>query len=116
VTFRSIPSTDAAVSGADRRLAALAAALLPDRGPALLTRSCAVPAALEEAARLAALPRSERLRALAAALAAAEPPAGPSPDPERPRVAAVVRAVQAGREVEPEVSPLVARIAQAWRG
>jgi hypothetical protein len=60
-----------AVATADRRLAALAAALAGDRAPALLSR-LATPgtaAAAALAARLAAAPRAERLRALSAELA-----------------------------------------------
>lgn len=76
-------------------LAALAAVFAPTRAPAALART-PDPALGAEGARLAPLPRAERLAALAEAL-----PAAPSASPrareaaaivERPRLAALLRA------------------------
>jgi len=59
------------VTASERRLAAVAAALAPDRAARLCARLAGPRAAPAVAAAraLAALPRAERLRALAAALA-----------------------------------------------
>jgi hypothetical protein len=89
-------------------LTALAAAFAPARAAACLSR--APDAALAaEAARLAPLPRAERLDALASALVAQPPPSPRARElvaaAERPRVAAVVRGVGGGA-----VRPLFARL------
>jgi hypothetical protein len=87
---------------ADRRLAALAAAVARERAAGLLARHGA-PGAADAAAHartLADAPRADRLRALAAALAGG----GAAPahhraeaaDQERPRVAAILAAVATG--------------------
>jgi hypothetical protein len=91
------------VTDADRRLAALAAALLRERAPALLARLAAPDStALVALARdLASAPRAERLRALGGAL---EPPRSTAASraavaaaaAERPRVAAVLGALATG--------------------
>jgi hypothetical protein len=88
------------VTGAVRRLCALAALFAPERAPALVARVAgAPPGAGAEAARLVAAARRERLHALAEVLELAR---GAAPDPralaaaERPRVAEVLLAVGAG--------------------
>jgi hypothetical protein len=90
-------------------LAALAAAFLPSTAAAVLARH-PEPALPREAARLAVLPRPERLAALAEALAARPRPSRAAREDaaarERPRLAAALRA---GEEADP-LSPLLARL------
>ncbi|ACG71980.1 conserved hypothetical protein [Anaeromyxobacter sp. K] len=85
------------MTGADRRLAAAAAALAPGRAQALLARGPS-PAASEEAARLARLPGGARLDALAAAVE-------PAPGERRARARAVAAAER------PRVARLLADLA-----
>jgi hypothetical protein len=89
------------VNDGDRRLVALAALFAPASAQALLGRAAGGAADLPaQAARLAGAPRRERLRTLAAALAvdtaAARRRADVATALERPRVAAVLRAVAGG--------------------
>lgn len=90
-------------------LAALAAAFLPSAVAAVVARH-PEPALAREAARLAVLPRPERLAALAEALAARPRPSLAAREDaaarERPRLAAALRA---GEEADP-LSPLMARL------
>lgn len=83
-----------ALASEDRRLAALAATLLPERARVLLARG-PFPVAADEAARLAALPRGDRLAALAGALALELPAARvtAAAAAERPAVASLLRCV-----------------------
>ncbi|BDG04364.1 hypothetical protein [Anaeromyxobacter oryzae] len=94
----------------DRRLVALAAALLPDRARRLLARAPA-PSLADEGARLAALARRDRLAALAASLSGT---AGPARAPasaaaERGAVAELLRRVARG-EVPPGPAPALVRL------
>lgn len=98
---------------ADCRLAAAAACLAGPRAAALLARASKEAAA--EAARLAARPRGERLRALGAALEGAAPAsrserARELADRERPRVAALVDRLGHGSQPGPGVAPALARL------
>jgi hypothetical protein len=105
----------------DGKLAALTAAFANERAPALLSRlagSCAV-AAVEAAGRLAAAPRERRLVALAAALSGDADGGQASADAaaalERPRVAAVLRALGAGA-LPPGASPSLVRLCRERMG
>jgi hypothetical protein len=99
----------------DRRLVALAAAFAPERAGRLLSRLGTLDAeeACSGAAALATAGRTERLAALATALA--EPARGGAPGVpaeraavgERPRVAAVLRGLAAGGEVAGAAPTLV---------
>jgi hypothetical protein len=89
------------VSDGDSALVALAALFAPASAPALLERTSGGAADLPaRAARLAGSPRRERLRTLAAVLAvdttAVRRRADAAAALERPRVAAVLRAVAGG--------------------
>lgn len=91
------------MSPGDACLAALATALDPGGAPARL-RLAACPDAADEAIRLAALPRQERLLALAAALDAVEPGgdrqgAAASPSSESPRLARALERARAGEDL-----------------
>lgn len=99
----------------ERRLAALAAVFAPGRAEALLRRS-AGPASAEAiafAVGLAAAPRRERLEALARALApdgaGVRAQAHRVAQLERPRVAALLRALGEG-ESPGEALPLLVRL------
>jgi hypothetical protein len=94
---------------ADHRLAALLAALAPGRASALLARCGAGRDAVDEARRLAALSRRERLAALGRAVADPPGSGGIAPEHERPRLAAVVERVAAGLPPPASVSPLLVR-------
>jgi hypothetical protein len=98
------------VTPGDRRLVALAAALLPDRARALLGRAPAS-AAAEEGGRLAALPGPERLAALAAALHVHRAPARAAlvTAAERATVGAHLAALARG-EVPSGVTPALLRL------
>jgi hypothetical protein len=86
----------------DRRLAALAAAFAGGRAPALLSRLSGprALAGVKDADRLASAPRRERLAALSAAVSVEPGRARTSAEAasalERPRVAALLRAVASG--------------------
>jgi hypothetical protein len=99
------------VTSGDRRLAALAAALAPADAPRIISRGRS-PACAAETARLAALPRTDRLAALAAALAvpAAAADRHGSQRAERPRIASLLSDVGGGRTARPGVSPLLLRV------
>jgi hypothetical protein len=104
------------VTDADRRLAALAAALLRERAPALLARlgSPGTPALAAHARDLASAPRAERLRALGGALEpalgrAAARAAVTAAGAERPRVADLVDALAAGT-VPRGAAPVLVRL------
>jgi hypothetical protein len=109
------------VTDADRRLAALAATLARERAGALLARLGA-PGASEAAAHARTLgeaPRSERLRALADALAQAGPgepvERGAAAVAERPRVAAILGAVRSG-VARPGASGILVRLCRERLG
>lgn len=100
---------------ADRRLGALAALFAPGRARALAARASdpGALASLEDSARLATAPRRERLAALATAVSA-DPGASracaeAAAALERPRVAAVLRALGSGTPA-PDVSPPLLRL------
>ncbi|MGC3997848.1 MAG: hypothetical protein QM767_10300 [Anaeromyxobacter sp.] len=95
------------MSPEDRRLAALLAALLPARAAAVLARGPG--AAAQEAARLAGLPRQDRLAALERALereGAADPAATAAL--ERPRMAAALAELARGGGAE--LPPVLVRL------
>jgi type III secretion system YscQ/HrcQ family protein len=101
----------------DRRLAALAAALAKGRAAELLARG-AGQACAAEAARLSGLSRAERIGALAASLGG-QPrtfAAVGRTSRERPRIAALVRAIASGAPPREGVSPLLARLAREQSG
>jgi hypothetical protein len=108
------------VSPADRLLAALAAALVPERAAVLLARlgSADAGTARAHAERLAAASRAERLSAVAAAVAAVHggAPGRPSSPGERPRVAGVLRALRGGLGPGPAVSPALLRVCRERLG
>jgi hypothetical protein len=87
------------VTELDLRVSTLAAVFAPERAPALLSRlsSPGAPGAALHAERLTGLPRRERLRALAAALApdaaAVRAAAEDAACRERPRVAMLLTAL-----------------------
>jgi hypothetical protein len=97
----------------DRGLAALAAVFAGGRAPALLSRVSGplAVAGVEDAGRLATAPRKDRLAALSGAMsfepkrvrAAAEAAAAL----ERPRVAALLRALGSGSPAPRSSAPLV---------
>lgn len=91
-------------------VAVLAASFLPARAAAVLARH-ADPAAAPEAARLAGLPRAERLAELEAALAAVRPPSRAAREAlaalERPRLGAQVRAGNEAFALHPLLRRLV---------
>jgi hypothetical protein len=97
----------------DRRLAALAVAFAKGRAPALLSRLSGprAVAAAESAGRLEAAPRHDRLAALAAAMSRDPGPPLASSEAgatlERPRVAAVMRAIASGAPPPGASAPLV---------
>lgn len=99
-----------------RRVAALAAVFAPSTAGALLARMADPDAAdaLAGAGALASASRRDRLRALAGALAA-DPELGRARADgavasERPRVAALLRAVAAGEPSPPGASPVLVRL------
>jgi hypothetical protein len=108
------------VTGADRRLAALAALFAPEDASALLA-GLGEPFADDVArrvARLAEAPRQERLAALGAALASDGPDPAGAAGGERPRVAAALRRVASGSATEARalrrlVAERVARLVSA---
>ncbi len=108
----------AALSAADRRLAALAATFAPDVAARIMSRLAGGELAAAWGQALAALPRAERLAALAGALASfAEPvslAAGQAMlDAERPAVARALHRLVRGRAPWPGgVHPLLARAAR----
>jgi hypothetical protein len=97
----------------ERRLAALAAAFAAERAPALLARASGAGAlaVAEEAARLASGPREGRLAALAASVpldeGAARAAAEAAAALERPRVAAVLRALGSPSRAPRASAPLL---------
>lgn len=99
----------------ERRLASLAGLFAPDRAGALLGRVRGAGAAetIEHAERLAAAPRRERLQALAAAMTSdvrsARARAEDAAMLERPRIAALLRALAAG-ESSRSAAPVLVRI------
>jgi hypothetical protein len=99
----------------ERRLAALAAAFAGARAPALLSRVSGprAVAGVEDAGRLAAGPRHERLAALSGAMSIEpgrdEATAEAAAALERPRVAALLRALGSGSPV-PQASPPLLRL------
>jgi hypothetical protein len=101
------------VTPSERRLAAVAAVFAPQAAARLLSRAPSA-ACAEEATRLSTLSRADRIAALSTALADPQPvpPArGPgAPDAERPRLAALLAEVAAGRAAGPGVAPLLLRI------
>lgn len=102
------------MTAAERRLAAAAACIAGERAPALLARGPA-PEARAEAARLACLPREERLRALGATLQGAPPAeldarAAELARRERPRLAALVSALARGEPPGPGIVPALGRL------
>jgi hypothetical protein len=100
-------------TGRERRLAALAAAFAGGRASSLLSRLGGPRAvsAVEDAGRLASAPRRDRLSALAAAMSsdpeAARASAEAASALERPRVAALLRAMGAGDAPAGAAPPLV---------
>ncbi|WP_041448107.1 hypothetical protein [Anaeromyxobacter sp. Fw109-5] len=108
------------MSPADRLLACLAAAMAPQRAPALLSRlgSAGAGAALAHGGRLALTGRGDRLAALAAALASAHAaaPARPSPTAERASVTGVLLALRGGLAPPAAVSPVLARLCRERLG
>ncbi len=101
---------------ADRRVGALAAALVPDRAAALLSR-LATPGASDVVAhahRLVRSTRRDRLQALSAALATDPRSAGAAAAAlaalERPRVAELLRSVAAGTPEAGGASPVLVRL------
>lgn len=109
------------MTDADLRVATLAALFAPASAAALLGRlggpgaACAV----DHAARLALAPRRVRLDALAAALFADAPAARAAAEAtsrlERPRVAALLRALASGAPT-PEVAPALLRLCRERLG
>ncbi|HEY6100622.1 MAG TPA: hypothetical protein VIW03_14390 [Anaeromyxobacter sp.] len=101
------------MTAGERRLVALAALFAPGRAHALLARVTgpAAAAGVEDAARLAASPRRERLGALAAAIAMEAGPSRASAEAaaalERPRVAAVLRSLTSRTTAAGASAPLV---------
>lgn len=101
------------MSARDRRLAALAAAFAAGRAQALLSRLSGPRALMgvRDADRLASAPRRERLAALSAAMSVEPGRARTSAEAvaalERPRVAALLRAVGSGSAAPGASSPLV---------
>ncbi len=104
------------MNDADRRVVALAAALVPERTPALLARLATADAADAVALgqRLARATRRDRLQALSAALAT-----DPRRDVavaealatlERPRLARLLRSLAAGSPDGEEASPVLVRL------
>jgi hypothetical protein len=107
------------VTDGARRVAALAAVLAPARAGALLARLPEA-GAPESAAALAAAPRQDRLRALAGALAAdpgeARARAEGAAAAERPRIAALLRALAAGEPTAPAASSVLMRLCRETIG
>lgn len=105
----------------DGKLAALAAAFARERAPALLSRlaGAGAVAAVEAAGRFAAAPRERRLAALAAAMSGPADGTQGAADAaaalERPRVAAVLRALGAGALL-PGASPSLVRLCRERMG
>ena len=108
----------AALSAADRRLAALAATFAPDVAARIMSRLTGGELAATWGQALAALPRAERLAALAGALASLAEPvnlaAGQAVlDAGRPAVASALhRLVRGGAPWPGGVHPLLARAAR----
>jgi hypothetical protein len=103
------------MSPGERRLAALAALFTPGRAAVLLGRVRAAGASgtVAHAERLAAATRRERLQALAAAMTveteSARARAEDAAELERPRIAALLRGLEAGA-TSPAASAVLLRI------
>ncbi|HSD19218.1 MAG TPA: hypothetical protein VLC54_04235 [Anaeromyxobacter sp.] len=108
------------MSPADRLLASLAAAIVPERAAALLARLGSADAgqARAHAERLAPTSRAERLSAVAAALAAVHTgaPERPAASCERARVGGVLLCLRRGLLPHAAVAPALVRICRQLLG